>query len=140
MTAFVVIAALYFGPEAGFIVGALSAVISNFYFGQGPWTPFQMATWGFLGLIAGIFSAPLKKNRILLLLYGAVSGVLYSCFMDLWTVLWADGTILLSRYFAALISGLPFTVLYAVSNVAFLFFLAKPIGKILERIQTKYGL
>ena len=42
VTAMVVITAMYFGSEAGFLTGALSAVISNFYFGQGPWTPFQI--------------------------------------------------------------------------------------------------
>lgn len=47
MTAITVIAAMYLGREAGFVVGSLSAVVSNFYFGQGPWTPFQMFAWVF---------------------------------------------------------------------------------------------
>lgn len=140
VTAFVVITALYFGGEAGFITGALSALISNFYFGQGPWTPFQMFVWGLIGLLAGLLAKPLKKNRLLLFLYGAFSGVLFSVLMDVWTVLWADGTFNLSRYLASIISAVPFTVIYAVSNVVFLFALEKPIGKILERIRTKYGI
>ena len=54
ITAMVVITAMYLGPQAGFMTGALTAVISNFYFGQGAWTPFQMFTWGLIGFLGGI--------------------------------------------------------------------------------------
>ena len=140
VTAMVVITALYCGSEAGFLTGALSALISNFWFGQGPWTPFQMFAWGILGLIAGLLASLLKRNIILLSLYGALSGILYSVIMDVWTVLWADGGFNLSRYVAALASSLPFTAIYALSSFIFLLLLGKPIGKILERVQTKYGI
>lgn len=140
VTAVVVITAMYFGSEAGFITGAFSALISNFYFGQGPWTPFQMFAWGLIGLLAGLFAKPLKQHKAVLLLYGTFSGVLFSLLMDVWTVLWADGTFNLSRYAAAIIAAAPYTAEYAVSNVVFLFVLSKPIGKILDRIKTKYGI
>ena len=140
VTAIVVITALYFGGEAGFLTGALSAVISDFYFGQGPWTPFQMFVWGLIGFIAGIISDPLKRSRILLAVYGVVSGVLFSLLMDVWTVLWWDGSFTLKRYLAATVSAARFTVVYAVSNVIFLLLLQEPIGKKLERIKDKYGL
>lgn len=140
VTAMVVITAMYFGGEAGFLVGSLSAVISNFYFGQGPWTPFQMFSWGILGLFAGMIAEPLKKKKLVLILYGIVSGILYSFLMDIWTVLWEDGFFNFSRYLAALASAVPFTAVYAVSNVVFLLLFAGPIGKILDRIKTKYAL
>ncbi len=140
VTALVILTALTFGGEAGFLTGALSAVVSNFWFGQGPWTPFQMFSWGFMGLIAGWLSAPLKRSRLLLALCGALSGALYSLLMDVWTVLWADGGFRLSRYLAVLVTSAPFTLVYAASNVVFLLLFGKPITKILERMQTKYGL
>ncbi len=140
VTAFVVITAMYFGGEAGFLTGALTALISNFTFGQGPWTPFQMAVWGLTGLLAGVLSSPLRRSRALLLIYGALSGVAFSLIMDIWTVLWADGYLNFPRYAAAVLSSLPFTAVYAVSNVAFLLLLARPIGKILDRVKTKYGI
>lgn len=140
VTALVVITAMYFGGEAGFLTGALSAVISNFYFGQGPWTPFQMFSWGMVGLIAGMFAGALKRNRLILLLYAALSGVLYSFLMDIWSVLWMDGAFHLSRYLATLLTSAKFTAIYAVSNVVFLFVFAKPMGKILQRVKTKYGI
>lgn len=140
VTAMVVITAMYFGGEAGFMTGALSAVISNFYFGQGPWTPFQMFSWGIVGFLAGVIADPLKKSKIVLVVYAVVSGVLYSLLMDVWTVLWADGYFNISRYAAAVISAAQFTIIYAVSNVIFLLVFSKPIGKILERIKDKYRL
>ena len=140
VTAMTVLTAMYFGSDAGFMTGALTAVISNFYFGQGPWTPFQMYSWGIIGLIAGIFAEKLKKSKVFLSIFGALSGILYSLLMDIWTVLWADGYFNFARYLAALVSSLQFTVIYAVSNVIFLLLLSKPTGKILQRVKTKYGI
>lgn len=140
VTAVTVIAAMYLGREAGFVVGSLSAVVSNFYFGQGPWTPFQMFAWGFLGFLAGVLAAPLKRSKIWLSLYGVLAGILFSAIMDVWSTLWADGTFNLTRYLAACISAIPFTIEYAVSNVIFLLLLAKPIGEKLDRMKRKYGL
>ena len=140
VTAMTVLTAMYFGSDAGFMTGALTAVISNFYFGQGPWTPFQMFSWGIIGLLAGIFAEKLKKSKVFLSVFGALAGVLYSLLMDIWTVLWADGYFNFARYLAALVSSLQFTVIYAVSNVIFLLLLSKPTGKILQRVKTKYGI
>lgn len=140
VTAITVIAAIYLGREAGFAVGALSAVASNFYFGQGPWTPFQMFAWGFLGFLAGVLAKPLQKNKILLCIFGALAGIVYSLTMDIWTTLWADGYFNLSRYMASVIAALPVTASYGISNVIFLLALSKPVGKMLSRLKTKYGL
>ena len=140
VTAMTVITALYFGPEAGFMVGALTAVLSNFYFGQGAWTPFQMFAWGMIGLAAGLLAKPLKKSRWLLYAFGILAGAAYSAVMDIFTVLWQDNTFHLLRYGAMILSSLQMTVLYAVSNVVFLALLARPIGEKLLRIQVKYGI
>ena len=138
VAAIVMICGMELGCESGFVCGALSAFISNFFFMQGPWTPFQMFIWGVIGFFAGVL--PLKKSRALLMLYGAVSGVLYSAFMDVWTTVWWDNTFVLSRYIAALAAAVPITAVYVVSNVVFLLLLAAPIGKKLERVRKKYGL
>lgn len=137
-TAIVVIAAMYLGPETGFVCGAMSALISNTFMGQGPWTPFQMLIWGLIGLLAGLMPAILKKSKVVLSLYGVFSGVLYSLVMDVWTVLWYDGTWNGARYLASVVTALPTTVVYAVSNVIFLLVLAGPMGKKLDRVVAKY--
>lgn len=139
ITAVVVITAVYIGSEAGFLTGALSALISNFYFGQGPWTPFQMLSWGLIGLFAGLLARPLKGSRLLLSLYGVLAGAAYSFIMDVWTVLWYNGAFSPALYAAALGTALPYTVMYAVSNVIFLNLLARPFGEKLHRVRVKYG-
>ena len=140
ITAIVIVTAIWMGPECGFMVGTLTAVISNFYFGQGPWTPFQMMAWGLIGLTAGLLSKPLKKSRILLSVYGALSGIFYSCFMDIWTVLWYGEGMAWDLYKAALITALPYMVSYAVSTVVFLLLIGKPFGEKFERVINKYGI
>lgn len=62
VTAITVITAMWLGRDAGFAVGALSAAVSNFYFGQGPWTPFQMLAWGLIGFSAGVLAGPMRKS------------------------------------------------------------------------------
>lgn len=140
ITAITVVTAIYLGGEAGFLVGSLSALISNFYFGQGPWTPFQMLAWGLIGLAAGALSKPLVRHRALLVLYGALSGIAYSLVMDLWTVLWYNDAFERSLYLAAIATAAPHTLLYAFSNVVFLWLMAKPFGDKLGRIKLKYGI
>ena len=140
VTAITVLAAIWLGKEAGFTIGALSAVISNFYFGQGPWTPFQMFAWGFLGFLAGLLAKPLQKSRILLLIFGAFGGFFYSATLDIWTTVWAENGFNLMRYLATFFSSLPVTLEYSVSNVLFLLLLHKPMREKLERVKKKYGL
>lgn len=139
ITALTVISAMYLGGEAGFMTGALSALISNIYFGQGPWTPFQMLAWGLIGYFAGFLSRWLQRSRPLLLIYGVISGVVFSLVMDVWTVLWYADGFNASLYLSAIVTALPHTTLYSVSNVLFLYFLAEPFGEKLRRIKVKYG-
>lgn len=135
-----ILSGVYLGGEAGFLVGALSAVISNFYFGQGPWTPFQMFGWGIIGLFAGFAAKPMRKSRMLLLLYGLLSGIAYSFIMDVWTVLWYHGAFNWGLYAAALASALPHTASYVIANVLFLSLFARPFGEKLSRIRIKYDI
>ena len=139
VTAVVILAGIYLGPFDGFLCGAVSALVSNFYFGQGPWTPFQMVSWGLVGLIAGFLSPHLKNHKWLLYLFGICSGIFYSCMMDVWTALWADGTLLWSRYLASVATALPVMGIYCISNVLFLLVLAGPIGRKLDHTIAKWG-
>lgn len=70
--AFVIISAVCFGAESGFLVGALSMLVSNMLFGQGPWTPWQMFSMGIIGFLAGILFQKgwLKARRVSLCIFG----------------------------------------------------------------------
>ena len=139
VTFLVVITGMTLGPQAGFLTGAFSAVVSNISFGQGPWTPFQMFAWGMLGFIAGLLEKPLNKNRVYLIIYLVFAGALYSFIMDIWTVLWYQQGFQTEMYKAAVISAIPYTVVYSVSNVIFALLLAKPMCEKLNRVKIKYG-
>ena len=141
VTAIVIIAGMYMGPEAGFLTGSLAAVISNMFFGQGPWTPFQMLAWGMTGMIAGLpgIRKALKK-RWVLAIYGVITGFLYSAIMDIWTVLSMDGTFHWLRYGMALFTAIPVTIEYMAANVVVLMLGIGPIGTKLERIRIKHGI
>src|SRR5699024_12360838 len=77
VAAIVIITAVYFGSEAGFLVGALTAFISNLYFGHGPWTAFKMFTWGATGGIAGLpgIRTRLEKHKRMIVMMGLSAGV-----------------------------------------------------------------
>ena len=139
VSAIVIITGMYLGAQSGFLCGALSAVLSNILFGQGPWTPFQMLAWGLIGLFAALLGGILRKNKIVLAIFGALAGVFYSLVMDIWTVLWWE-EFSLSRYLAAIASSGVVMLVYAASNVIFLLLLAKPTGEKLGRVMKKYGL
>ena len=139
-SAIIILTAIYFGRETGFMVGAFTALVSNFYFGQGGWTPFQMLAWGLTGYFAGMLGRWLSKNRILLLVYSAAIGVFFSLLMDLYSCLWMDGKIVLSRYFTMIGTSASVTVAYAVSNVVFTAIFMEPFGRIFKRLCVKYGI
>src|ERR1700726_552601 len=83
-TDIVLISGYALGPGPGFAVGALAGLTSNFFFGQGPWTPWQMAAWGATGLIgAGLATATGRRiNRWTLAAVCLVAGFAFTAFQD----------------------------------------------------------
>ena len=137
VTAVVIIAGMYLGTEAGFYCGALTALVTNFYFGQGMYTPFQMLTWGLIGVISALIGELLRKNKAVLMIYGVFAGVIFSLLMDIYTVIWTFGTFKWSYYLITISTSFTFTIIYAVSNVIFLLALAVPLGKKIEHAYQK---
>jgi energy-coupling factor transport system substrate-specific component len=135
-----IITAIHLGAESGFLVGSLSAFVSNFYFGQGPWTPFQMLAWGLIGILASSISNHLIKHKYLLLIFGVITGIIYSFIMDIWTVMWFSNGLSLSLYVSAIITALPHTIMYSISNFLFLFICGEAFGKKLRRVKLLYGI
>ena len=62
--AIVILTAVAFTPEAGFVTGAAAGLISNFFFGQGPWTPWQMLGFGLVGFLGGVLFAGRKVRLV----------------------------------------------------------------------------
>ena len=129
------------GAEAGFLTGATSALVSNMFFGQGPWTPFQMFTWGMIGFFAGLLGKTgVMHKKWALVLFGIFAGIFFSFGMDVWGAVSLYGVFNWEAYLIALGTAVPFTIVYCVSNVIFLLLLTKPISEKLQRVKMKYGI
>lgn len=140
VSAVTVLCGIAFGPEAGFICGSMSAIVSNMFFGQGPWTPFQMLIWGLIGFISGIaFKRGKTPSKIALALFALFSGALYSLGMDIWTSISAEGSFSLNRFLFYAAASLPETLKYMISNLIFLLILCRPILIKTDRIRKKFG-
>lgn len=145
VSAIVIITGVGLGAEAGFLTGAVAGFVSNFFFGQGPWTPWQMAAFGSIGFLAGIFFRGAGKkyaeNRAVLCAYGGFATlVIYGLIMDTSSVAFFVGDFKWETFLAMYISGFPFNVVHGISTAVFLFFMAKPMSQKLGRIKKKYGI
>ncbi|MEG1497478.1 MAG: ECF transporter S component [Clostridiales bacterium] len=142
VVAIVIIAGVCLGAETGFLVGALTALVSNFFVGQGPFTPWQMFSLGIIGFLAGVLFEKgwLSKKRLPLCVFGFFSAlVIYGFLMDTCTILTSAFKSQQAFYFTYL-SGLPFNFILGVATSFFLFILANPMIEKIERIKIKYGL
>jgi energy-coupling factor transport system substrate-specific component len=141
-TSFVIIvSALVFGSETGFMVGAVAALVSNIFLGQGPWTPWQMFSWGMIGWTAGVlYQWGWLKNRFMLISFGFVWGILFGWIMNIWFLANMGQDLTWASVLAAYASSFYFDLAHALSNVFFLAVLSSGWIKILERYKTKYGL
>ncbi|MBP3621677.1 MAG: ECF transporter S component [Lachnospiraceae bacterium] len=144
MAAIIMISGIAFGGEAGFLVGAISAFVSNFVFMQGPWTPWQMFAYGIGGLLAGVLAKvkimkvdkPLRTAILGGVLIIAVVGPL----LDTCSLFTMGIEINKSSIATTYLAGLPLNAVHAVATLATLLLIGKPMTEKLYRIQRKYGI
>lgn len=133
-----------FGAESGFIIGAVAALASNMILGQGPWTPWQMAAWGLVGLTAGWLRTTKVMNRKTgRIFFGIVWGFLFGWIMNLWgflSIVQSGSTFEWKAFLVYLIGSATFDTMHAISNVFFLLLFGDLWLKILSRFKRKYGL
>lgn len=143
VAAIVIISGVAFGGETGFLVGAITAFVSNFFFGQGPWTPWQMFSFGIIGFLAGIMfqKGILRKTKTDMCVFGFLATfVIYGGIMNPASVIMWQSNININMLLSSYVMGMPFDFIHAVSTVFFLFCAAEPMLEKLERIKIKYGL
>ncbi len=143
VVAIVIIAGVCFGGETGFLVGATAGFVSNFFFGQGPWTPWQMFAFGIIGFIAGILfrKGMLKKTKASLCIFGFLTTlVIYGGIMNPASIIMVQTKITWKMIAAAFAAGAPLDIIHALSTAFFLWFISEPMIEKLERIKIKYGL
>ena len=139
--AIVILTAAAFNAEAGFIVGAASALISNMFFGQGPWTPWQMLGFGLVGFFGGLLFYNREVKTVPLLSYGFFSVlIIYGVLLDTASLLMYSQDVTWKALLAVYASGFSFNLIHAASTVVFLTLLRKPVLTKLRRIKIKYGM
>lgn len=148
MAAIVIITAVAYGKESGFLCGMLSAFISNFFFGQGPWTPWQMFALGLVGFLSGVLfykrydGKKIKtKDIVILCIFGIIVVVaVYGIIMDTATVLMYMDTPTMEAIFAAWAAGFIFNCIHGITTALIIFVLGKMILGKLNRMKIKFGM
>lgn len=141
--AMVIISGACFGGGAGFLVGAVTAFVSNFLFGQGVWTPWQMFSLGIIGFLSGILceTGALKKKRLWLTIFGFISVlVLYGGIMNISNVIIYQSKPTVGLITASFATGFSFDMIHAVSTVVFLWLASDIMIEKIERVKKKYGI
>ena len=142
LSAVAIVAGASLGRRSGFVVGALAALVSNVFFGQGPWTPWQMYAWGLVGYLGGVLAerGVFERHASLVLVYGLLSGILYGFILNSWHVI---GFVHPLNWHTALLAygaGAPLDVVHGVATAVFLALIYVPWRRAIERVVAKYGL
>lgn len=137
----IIITGLVFGAESGFIVGAVAAIVSNIFLGQGPWTPWQMYAWGMIGMTAGLFRNTWWMKKMWgKLIFGFIWGYLFGWFMNLWIIVGAIENFTWEFFISIYVASIYFDLAHGLSNVFFLLIFSSSWIRILNRFKRKYGL
>ncbi len=118
VTFLVALSGFVFGPYEGFLIGSISAFLSNIFFGQGPWTPWQMFSWGLVGIISGIWG----RKRVSALKFSIICfiyGFMFDWIMNFWYVLGFVKPITIQSVIMAYLSGLTFDILHGGGSFIF---------------------
>ncbi len=143
ITAVVMVAGIGLGPEAGFLTGAISAFASNFFLSQGPWTPWQMLSYGMGGFTAGlVFGAhPKWRNPAALGAFGFVTVmVLVGPILDCCTLFTSVAKITWKTAALVFTQGIFMNLSHAAATAVTLVLIARPMLEKLDRLKRKYGI
>jgi energy-coupling factor transport system substrate-specific component len=138
-TDIVVFAGYALGPAPGFAVGALAGLVSNFWFGQGPWTPWQMAGWGMCGLMgAGLALGVRNAGRLSLAAVCGLAGIAYGVLLNFSLMATYGGELSLERFLTLEARAIPFDVAHVVGNVAFALLAGPAMVRMLTRFRQRF--
>lgn len=141
--AVIMLSGIAFGPEAGFMVGAITAFGSNFFAGQGAYTPWQMMAYGAGGLLAGFLSQRgwLSRKPVWLAVFGFFAVIFWvGPLLDVCSLFIMPVGHTPEAVFAMLASGVPANLTQAVCTVITMLLFSKPLLEKLDRIKIKYGM
>jgi energy-coupling factor transport system substrate-specific component len=138
-TDIVVFAGYALGPAPGFAVGGLAALVSNFWFGQGPWTPWQMAGWGMCGILgAALAVVRPRAGRFTLAAVCALAGIAYGALLNFSLMATYGGDLSLQRFLALESRAVPFDAAHAIGNAVFALIAGPAIVRMLARFRERF--
>ena len=141
--AIIMLSGIAFGPEAGFLVGAVSAFASNFFYGQGAYTPWQMFAYGAGGMLAGFLFAKgrLPQKRWVMAAFGFLACVLFvGPLLDTCTVFLTLPIINAQTAWPLYISGFPVNISQGVCTALTMVLFGPALLEKLERVKLQYGM
>jgi energy-coupling factor transport system substrate-specific component len=137
-TDIVIFAGYALGPAPGFAVGALTGLVSNVWFGQGPWTPWQMAAWGLCGVGgAALALGGRRLGRLPLAAACGLAGIAYGVLLN-FSLMTYGGELSLRRFGALETQAIPFDVAHTVGNVAFALIAGPAMVRMLTRFRERF--
>jgi energy-coupling factor transport system substrate-specific component len=142
-TDIVLIAGLVLGGAPGFMVGAVAALASNLFFGQGPWTPWQMAAWGAVGVAGALLARATRGReigRVSLAIACGLAGLGFGAVMNFGTWITFSGDHTTAKLVAYAGSSLPFDIAHATGNVLFCLAFGPALVRALRRFRTRFDI
>ena len=127
-----------FGPVAGFMVGAVTALVSNLFLGQGPWTPYQMFAWGLVGVSAA-YIRRFNPGRMWLIIFGTIWGYLYGWIVNVWFWVSFIYPLTLRTFIVYQLNSIWFDTFHAIGNAIFLGLFGMKTIAILERFRKRFN-
>jgi hypothetical protein len=138
-TDIVIFAGYALGPAAGFAVGALTALVSNFWFGQGPWTPWQMAGWGLCGVLGAALALGLRNaGRLTLAAACGFAGIAYGALLNFSLMATYGGDLSLQHFLLLESRAVPFDAAHAVGNIVFALIAGPAMVRMLVRFRERF--
>jgi energy-coupling factor transport system substrate-specific component len=139
-TDIVVFAGYALGGAPGFAVGALTALVSNFWFGQGPWTPWQMAGWGMCGLLGATLATLGGRNvgRLTLAAVCGFAGIAYGALLNFSLMATYGGDLSLEHFLVLESRAIPFDAAHAIGNVVFALIAGPAMIRMLSRFRERF--
>ena len=139
-TDIVLFAGYALGAIPGFAVGAVTALVSNVFLSQGPWTPWQMVGWGAVGVAGALMARVMRgrePSRLVLAAVCGLAGLVFGAWMDLYQLTLAAHQDL-DTYLALSASSLPYNLAHATGNVVFCLLIGPVFIRALRRYRRRF--
>jgi len=138
VTFLVALSGYVFGPYEGFLIGSTSAFLSNIFFGQGPWTPWQMFSWGIIGVISGLWGRKGKKVSVLKFSIACFAfGFMFDWIMNIWNIIGFVKPITMESILLTYLASLTFDIMHGASSFVFSIIFYESFLQVLQRFKVR---